>query len=60
MSAAQVTQREHPMAADAPRHGATAPGGLPESGVLEAAEAPALTVLGSDAAAVCTDGVCTL
>ncbi|MFG2964821.1 MULTISPECIES: hypothetical protein [unclassified Streptomyces] len=46
--------------ADVPQHGATAPDGLPESGVPEAAEAPALTVLGSDAAAVCTDGVCTL
>lgn len=59
MSAARVTQREHPVA-DAPQHGATAPVGLPESGVPEAAEAPALTVLGSEAAAVCTDGVCTL
>ncbi|MEV5843429.1 hypothetical protein AB0M32_15835 [Streptomyces sp. NPDC051985] len=59
MSAAQVTQRDHPVA-DAPRHDATAPDGLPESGVPDAAEAPALTVLGSDAAAVCTDGACTL
>ncbi|MFG3288260.1 hypothetical protein ACGF3G_05550 [Streptomyces sp. NPDC048179] len=70
MSAVPVTKGHS--VADAPQHAATAPDGLaegvlpesrvPGSGTPEAGEAaaPALTVLGSEAAAVCTDGVCTL